>query len=215
MTRTEILARYRRLRQISKEHHHAVLEHVAVDAVRDCAKRLGLETDGRSIICGSMNETLLVEDAVTYLSKPGRSSPIDRYARSARFAPGSDEAIMLDVMRNSRFSFWRVERRHEAAGLILRDILREEEIWLVDENMEQSLRPGVEMAARLVKPEGFAMSARIIVPIVPELAADILARTSALMDAPGSVLASDPRLVIATYRAAVATGIMDAVGMMN
>jgi hypothetical protein len=71
------------------------------------------------------------------------------------------------------------------------------------------------MAARLLKPEGFAMNARIVVPIVPELLTEVLARAPALMQTPGDVVASDPRCVIATYRAAVAIGIMDAVGMMN
>jgi hypothetical protein len=42
MTRTEILTRYRRLRQISKEHHHAVLGIIAPDVLLDWAKRLGL-----------------------------------------------------------------------------------------------------------------------------------------------------------------------------
>jgi hypothetical protein len=138
------LTRYRRLRQISKEHHPAVLEIIANGVLLDWAKRLGLETNGKSIIYSSENEMTLVEDAATYLPSPGRSSPIDRYARSAGFAPGSDEAIMLDAMRNSCFSFWRVERRHETAGLILRDVLRDEETWLVDESMEQFMSPGLK-----------------------------------------------------------------------
>ena len=42
MTRTEVLTRYRRLRQISKEHHQAVLDITAPAVVLDWAKRLGL-----------------------------------------------------------------------------------------------------------------------------------------------------------------------------
>ena len=100
MTRTEILSRYRRLRQVSKEHHHAVLDIIAPDV--------------------------------------GRSHPLDRYARAAQFSPDSDEALVLEAMRHARFSVWRVERRHETAGLILRDVLRGEETWLVDETMEKN-----------------------------------------------------------------------------
>ena len=47
MTRTEILARYRRLRQISKEQHQAVLDIIAPSVVLDWAKRLGL-TQGKN-----------------------------------------------------------------------------------------------------------------------------------------------------------------------
>jgi hypothetical protein len=40
MTRTEILTRYRHLRQISNQHHHDVLNIVAPDALLDRATRL-------------------------------------------------------------------------------------------------------------------------------------------------------------------------------
>ena len=152
MTRTEILTRYRRLRQISKEHHQAVLDIIAPDVVLDWAKRLGL-TQGRTVVLESEHDMTLVEDLATYLPRPGRSHPLDRYARTARFAPDSDEAIVLEAMRHARFSLWRVERRHETAGLILQDLLRGGEIWLVDETMEKSAPRGVEMAARLLQPE--------------------------------------------------------------
>ena len=153
----------------------------------------------------------LVEDLATYLPRPGRSHPLDRYARTARFAPDSDEAIVLEAMRHARFSLWRVERRHETAGLILQDLLRGGEIWLVDENMEKSAPCGVEMAARLLQPESFAMTARIIVPLTPDLTEQVFDRAPALRCSHGDGLARDPRFAIGIYRAAVATGAMDSV----
>jgi hypothetical protein len=39
MTRSEILSRYRRLRQISKEQHEAALNIIAPDVVLDWARR--------------------------------------------------------------------------------------------------------------------------------------------------------------------------------
>jgi hypothetical protein len=119
MTRTEILTRYRRLRQISKQHHQAVLDIIAPDVVLGWAKRLGL-AQGRAVVLDSEHEMLLAEDLATYLPRLGRSHPLDRYARAARFAPDSDAAIVLEAMHHARFSLWRVERRHETAGLILR-----------------------------------------------------------------------------------------------
>src|SRR3954447_25850744 len=50
------------------------------------------------------HDMTLVEDLATYLPRPGRSHPLDRYARTARFAPASDEAIVLEAMRHARFS---------------------------------------------------------------------------------------------------------------
>ena len=205
MTRAEILTRYRRLRQISKEHHQAVLDIIAPGVMLDWAKRLGL-TQGRTVVLGSEHDMTLVEDLATYLPRPGRSHPLDRYARTARFAPDSDEAIVLEAMRHARFSLWRVERRHETAGLILQDLLRGGEIWLVDETMEKSAPRGVEMAARFLQPESFAMTARIIVPVTSDLMEEAFTRAPALQRTQGDTLARDPRFAIGIYRAAVLTG---------
>ncbi|MDO9714606.1 hypothetical protein, partial [Paracraurococcus lichenis] len=168
MPRSEVLARYRRLRQISKQQHEAVLDIIAPDILLSWARRLGM-TEGQTVVLENENELTLPEDLAIYLPRPGRSHPLARYARLAQFAPGTDEAVVLGAMQRARFSLWRLERRHPTTGLILRDLLRDEETWLVDEAMERNARPGLEMAARLLQPESFAMTARIIVPILPDL----------------------------------------------
>lgn len=210
MTRTEILTHYRRLRQISKKHHRDVLDIIAPDVVLDWAKRIGL-MQGKTLILESEHEMTLAEDLATYLPRLGHSYPLDRYARTARFAPGSDKAIVLEAMRHARFSLWRVERRHATAGLILRDLLRGEEIWLVDETMEKNPPLRIEMAARLLMLEGFAMTARIIVPVTMDLMEEMFDRAPALRRSQEDALARDPRFAIGIYRVAVARGVMDAV----
>src|SRR3954451_10829372 len=216
MSRTDILARYRRLRQISKQQHEAVLDLIAADVLLDWARRLDL-TVGKTVVLENDNELTLPEDLAIYLPRRGHLHSLERYARHARFAPGSDEAIVLATMRQARFSLSRIERRHPTTGLILRDLLRGEETWLVDEAMEKNAPPGVEMAARLLQPETFAMTARIIVPVLPdlmtlpELMEEVFTRAPALRRLQGHALAADPRFAIGIYRAAVATGTMDRV----
>ncbi len=212
MTRTEILTRYRRLRQISKEQHQAVLDVVGLNIVLNWAKRLGL-AQGRTLLLESELELVLAEDLAIYLPRPGRSHPLDRYARAARLAPGSDQAILLEAMRQAQFSLWRVERWHETTGLILRDLLRGREVWMVDETMAKTTPPGLEFAARLLQPEAFAMTARIIVPIIPDLMEQVVTRTPILQRVQGDALAQDPHFAIGIYRAAVAIGAMTAVGL--
>lgn len=141
VTRAEILSRYRHLRQISKEQHEAVLDITAADVLLDWARRIDL-TQGRTVISDNEYEIVLAEDLAIYLARLGRPHPLDRYARAAGFAPGSDEAIVLEAMRHARFSLWHIERHHETTGLILRDLLRDEEIWLIDEALAKNVRPG-------------------------------------------------------------------------
>ena len=101
MSRSEILARYRRLRQISKEQHEAVLDIIAADVLLDWARRLDL-TAGKMAVLENDNEMTLPEELAIDLPRLGRSHPLDRYARLARFAPGSDEAIVLAAMQIGR-----------------------------------------------------------------------------------------------------------------
>ena len=137
MTRADVLARYRHLRAIAVRHNSAAVGFVSRSMVLETAKRLGL-TEGRMLVAGSEEEMTLVFDLALHAAREGRSRALDRYARATPPPSGSDEARMLDAMRHARFSIWRVERRHETAGLVIADVLREAEEWLVDEKLEAS-----------------------------------------------------------------------------
>jgi hypothetical protein len=210
MTREEILARYRRLRAISRRHHEEALRFLSRHALLDHARALGLAF-GKTIVADNEGDLTLVFDLMVHAPKGTRSRAIDRYRKATPLAPDSDEARVLEAMCRARFSLWQVERRHETAGLVVLDLLRQTEVWLVDEGLEQSAREGMSMASRLYMPEDFAMTAGVIVPIdrdIVEEALDIsLIRTPKDPDA----LASDPRFAMALYRAALDHDAMESV----
>ena len=165
ISRDEILTRYRHLRAISVRHHNGALEFLSKSALLEHARHLGL-TVGKTLVAESMDELTLAIDLAVYTARPGHARAIDRYAaRAAPSQPGSDEFVVLEAMRQARFSVWRVERRHEVAGLIVQDLLRQGEAWLVDEALEQSAPEGMTMAIRLGTPDLFAMTSGIIVPV--------------------------------------------------
>ena len=211
MTRDEILARYRHLRAIGTQHHAAVLEFLSRQAMLDHARRLGL-AEGKTLVADSMDELTLAFDLAIYTAKPGRSRAIDRYAKAARLASGSDEAVMLAAMRRSRFSVWRVERPHEAAGLMVWDVLRQSEAWLVDLGLEQSAEAGMALAMRLCEPETFAMTAGVIVPVDRAMMEDVLDEVLPRVGGDPEAVAEDPRFATAIYRIALAEGVMEEVG---
>jgi hypothetical protein len=110
-SRREVLARYRHLREISKRHLSGAMKFLSQDAILHHARRLGLAR-GKTVILDSMDELTLAFDLAIHTAPDARSRAIDRYARSARFAPESDEALMLEAMRNARFAVVMVQRRH-------------------------------------------------------------------------------------------------------
>ena len=208
MTRDEVLQRYRHLRLISIGHHSGAMAFVSKQAVLEHAKRLGLATGGM-LVAESEAEMTLVFDLALYTTKERRSRALDRYARATPLPPGSDAARVLEAMRHARFSVWRIDRRHETAGLIITDVLRETEVWLVDEQLEASAPEGLCFAGRICQPDDFAMSCGVVVPVYRELLEEVTLDMLAWRRGDPERVAEDPRFALAIYRAAIESGILN------
>lgn len=209
-TRADILARYRQLRAISKQHHHETFKFVSSSAMLQQARRLGI-AHGRKLMLDAPAEFDLVSDLIVYTAPAGRSRALDRYARNAAPPAGSDEAVMLDAMRKARFAILEMQRRHPAAGLILRDDARDEEIWLVDLGFETWMEPGMLVATRYYTPGPFSMTAGVAVPIDSQLIAQTVDCIPQLLRKGPAQLCDDPRFAETLYRTAIARGVMERV----
>jgi hypothetical protein len=119
-----------------RRHHSAVLNFLPKDTVISHARRIGLAQGKKTLVLDSMDDLNLVFDLLIHTAPKGRSRAIDRYARAARLAPETDEALVLEAMRRARFSIISSVRRHTVAGLIVKDLFRGFEFWLVDEGLE-------------------------------------------------------------------------------
>jgi hypothetical protein len=211
MSRDEILARYRHLRAIATRHHTDALQFLSRPALLEQARHLGL-TIGKTLVAESIDAMTLAFDLAIYTTRPGHSRAIDRYARAVQLQPGSDELVMLEAMRQARFSVWRVERRHEMVGLIVQDLLRQNEAWLVDEAMERSAPEGMTMAMRLCTPDTFTMTSGIIVPVDREALEEVFGEVLPRVRGSPDQVANDRRFATAIYRTAVARGLMERIG---
>jgi hypothetical protein len=209
-SRAEVLTRYRHLREISKQHHSEAMEFLSENALLQHGRRIGL-LHGKTFVLDSMDDLTLAFDLAIHTAPAGRSRAIDRYAKAAQLAPGSDEALVLDAMRRARFAIICVERRHPAAGLIVKDVMRGSEHWLVDEGLEISLSEGALIATRFFTPDEFSMTAGVIVPLDRDLIAAALDEVPQLYDKLPETAADDRRFAEAIYRVAFAEGIMEQV----
>ncbi len=189
LSRAEVLTRYRHFREISKQHHSAVLNFLPKDTVISHARRIGL-AQGKTLVLDSMDDLNLVFDLLIHTAPKDRSRAIDRYARAARLAPETDEALVLEAMRRARFSIISSVRRHTVAGLIVKDLFRGFEFWLVDEGLESSL-PDIELIEYAI------------------------ADTPQLLRKGQEEAINDRRFAESIYRAAVASGIMERVAYQD
>jgi hypothetical protein len=213
-SRAEVLTRYRHLREISRQHHSTALHFLSKDTIISQARRLGL-AQGKTLVLDSMDDLNLAFDLAIHTAPKERSRAIDRYARAARLAPESDESLVLKAMRRARFSIVTLVRRHPVAGLIVKDLFRRVEVWLVDEGLESSLSDGAVLATRLYTPEDFAMTAGVLVPLDLELMEDAIADTPQLLRKGYEEVIDDRRFAEAIYRVALASGLMEQVGYQD
>ena len=211
MSREEVLTRYRHLRAISTRHHTEAMNFFSRPALLEQARYLGLAV-GETLAAESFDELTLAFDLAIHTARPDHTRAVDRYARAAQLQPGSDEALVLEAMRQARFSLWRVERRHEVVGLVVRDLLRQDEVWLVDEALERSAPEGMVAAMRLCTPDAFAMTCGVIVPVDRGLIEEVLAEVLPRVRGSPDRVANDRRFATAVYRTAVARGLMARVG---
>ena len=122
---------------------------------------------------------------------------------------------MLKAMGQARFSVFRVERPHETAGLLVRDLMREEGLWLVDENLERTAPVGLTLAMRVSRPETFAMTCGVMVPTNAVLIDEVLDEVQGRVRGEPGAIANDRRFATALYRRAVMSGIMDQIGFAS
>jgi len=208
MDREAVIARYRRLRAICKDHNQAVLRHVPRSGIFDQARRLGL-LEGKTIVVDSEDELMLIYDLAIHSPCLGRTRPIERYRKAARPAAGSDEALVLDAMCASRFTVWSIERRHEVAGLVVRDLMREEELWLMNLSLEASTDDAMTFASHLFAPAPFAMTTGMTLPVDETTILGALGDLPPLRLAAPDVLANDPLFATLVFRTALMDGGME------
>jgi len=209
-SRAEILDRYRRFRAVSTKHNSGALKCLSSEALMEQARRLGVAR-GRTLILGAEDELAFAFDLALYARQGGRKRPLDRYAASQRLEQDSDEARVLDAMLAARFALVRVERRHPEAGLIVRDLIREQEFWLVDQGLESSAPIGFKMATRVYSPDDFHMAAGVFVPLEGHLLKSALERRPLLLRMDLHEAIEDRRFAEAIYREAIRAGVMERV----
>jgi len=163
----------------------------------------------RTLVAESEEEVTLVFDLALHLAREARSRALDRYARTTRLPPGSDEPRMPHALRHARFSIRRIERRHETVGLVINDMLHEAEEWLVDEKLKANAAAGMAFAGRVCEPDSFVKTCGVIVPVTRDLIEEVTLDTLDWRRVDPGQVAQDPRFATAIYRAALDSGIMD------
>jgi hypothetical protein len=210
MTRDDVLLHYRTCRQAIRHHLNAAIKYTSAATIKETARRIGLLSEG-VIAADSFAEMTLAFDLVVFGTKAERSRAIDRYARANRSPDGSVEAIVLAALQAGTFHIVQVKGRHHIAGVVVEDVVREKEMWLMDEGFEATLTDGMVLATRLIRLDPFHSTAGASVPISRYILQDALLSLAARRGTLNAASLDDPRLPEAVYAAAIKSGAMDTI----
>ena len=210
-SRQATLERYRHLRAINKNHHSEIMRHLPKKSFLTWGKRLGLIKGKKTLIASSFSEVHLINDLSIYSTRMSNTTAVERHRDRTIFQEESDEEVVLNAMCHSRFAFIRVERRHSVAGLIVSELFREEEIWLMDEGFEETVPVGYVFASRLFKPDKFYMTTGVAIPLNNDVIVEIAEAFPNMCTNTITNRRKNFRLIEAVYKTGIKRGAMDTI----
>jgi len=206
--RKTVLERYRRLRALTTQHADNAPRRTPKGLVIKTGRRLGLVQDKRLIVFDNEQVMALLSDLTLYSRRSG-PSVIERYRRTVDATEGSDERAVVDGMCDWRFALLVVQRKHRVAGLVMEDLMRQEEQWLMDESLEASAMPGLALASRPIRPDEFHMTTGAAVPIDEWLLLELERSLPPGQRGPALIEGRSDRLVATIYSKAIAMGAVE------
>jgi hypothetical protein len=157
--RTALLARYKQLRQVGLEQNKLLTETLSREDILEGARRLGLLRDKKTVALDTEDEiAVLMDFCLQDLRRQGRTA-IERYLANSPPPPDSDAMVLLQAKMKSWYSLFAMESTEPGVGVHVRDLLRDETLFLVDVGFSQTGRPGLVLACRVMSPAGINMTA--------------------------------------------------------
>ncbi|MHC1743330.1 MAG: hypothetical protein AB9873_09905 [Syntrophobacteraceae bacterium] len=209
-----VMERYRHIRRVSFELNETLVRRIPKQALRDCAKQLGM-LSGKTLVFQNPNEAALLFDYCLYSYRPGGKSIMELHLTQSRPEPESDEMALLRSMMMSRFSLFSIEEVFKGIGVVLVDRLRQEKLFLLDVGMGNSGVRDLPLAGRIIPIGDLYMSTGVLLPILGKLldAMDPILERLEQSNPHGGTLLSTPGKEAAfaaqVIRAAVRTGALN------
>jgi len=167
----ELLARYQRLRQVGLALNNRLVETLPRSVLDEGGHKLGL-LKGNVLTLDTEDEIAPLMDYCLHDVRRQGLNAIERYLAESPPPPGSDEMVLLEALRQARFTLLIVEAVERGVGVQVRDLLRDELYFLVDIGFSHSAPVGMVSATRVMAPEGIAMTTGAALPVGVLSAAD-------------------------------------------
>lgn len=162
--RAELLARYKRLREVGLGLNHKLLKLLSREEIQEGGRRLGILKKETLVFDSEDMVAVLMDYCLHALRRDGRNT-IERVLHDTPPPEGSDERILLEAKRQAYYSLFVVEETEPGCWLRLRDLLRDESVELVDIGLSTTGERGAVFASRVMSPDGINMTTGAGLPV--------------------------------------------------
>ena len=133
-------------------------------AVAECGKKLGIYKAG-TLILNNDDEIAILFDYCLYHHRRGGKNVIERYLDNSPPPPDSMEMTLLQAMRASFYSVFKVVEIHPKQGANIEDLLSQKVINLFDIGLSETGYLGLHLTGRLLPFPDFNMSSGSLIPL--------------------------------------------------
>lgn len=161
---SEFLPRYKNLRQLGLQLNNRLVETLSQSAINEGAKKLGLLK--RNVVhFDTEDEIAVLMDYCLHDVRRQGLNAIEQFLANSPPPPASDEFILLEGLRQARYSVFNVEGTESRLGIHARDLLRDEPHFIFDVGLGTTAQAGLVLAMRVMAPEGIGMSTGAGLPV--------------------------------------------------
>jgi hypothetical protein len=167
--RAALVKRYKHWRELGKKLSHSLLKSLDVDAIDEGGKALGIMENG-TLVFDSEEEMAVLADFCIHHVRRGGKNAMDRMLEEDL---SEEERTFVRARARSRYSIFRVKEVERGVGIVMEDVFRKQDLFVVDVNFSSTARPGALLASQMVEMEGFWMTTGAALPVHAEAAGAI------------------------------------------
>src|SRR5438105_273349 len=127
----KFLPRYKQLRQVSLELNNRLVKTLSREALDKGGRKLGL-LKKNVLILDTEDEIAVLMDYCIHDVLDRGVNTVERYLTESPPPADSDEMMLLQALRQTRFSLFAVEDFEPGVGVHVHDLLRDERLFLTD-----------------------------------------------------------------------------------
>lgn len=184
--------RYRRLRALGMDLNHRIIKTIPRRAFEEVGEAIGIRHND-VLVFESKDMTSVLMDCCLYDWLENGKSVVQRYSEAHPATPETDQGYLLQAYLQAKYRVLVVQSAVPAAGLHCRDVLNNEELFLMDLGLSQSAKDANAVFATRTIPLGeYWMTSGAGLPINSKQAARqalsrIESEKSKWLEAPDSV----------------------------